>query len=193
MQKKKESDFCDYVHDVFHRQEYQISNIQELIELAVYSALAFFVPMFMHQTQFLVGSLVNMALVLAALNLRGIKLLPVILFPSLGVIAGGYLFGGFTIYLVYTLPFIWLGNALIFLAFKYAHLNEKMPFFSTLWIAAGAKTAVILGSAFVLVSLAIVPNTFIDIGMLQLFTALVGGTMAFAVQKIKNKIPSVSS
>jgi hypothetical protein len=193
MKVKESPGFCDFVHDVFHKQEFQISNVQELIELSVYSALAFFIPMFLKQPQFLVGSVVNMALVLAALNLRGTKLLPVVLFPSLGVIAGGYIFGGFSIYMVYILPFIWLGNALIVLAFKYANLKEKMPFFSTLWIAAGAKTAVILGSAFVLVSLAIVPKAFMDMGLLQLFTALVGGTMAFAVQKIKNRIPSVSS
>jgi len=178
--------FYDYVHGIFHRQEYSISNIQELIELAVYSALAFFVPMFLKQPQFLVGSIVNMALVLAALNLRGIKLLPIILFPSLGVLAGGYLFGGFTIYLVYTLPFIWLGNALIVLAFKWLQLQHKMHFFNVLLISAAAKAAVILGAVFVLVSLAILPSAFISMGALQLFTALVGGTMAFAVQRIKH-------
>ncbi|MDD5181746.1 MAG: hypothetical protein PHC66_01075 [Candidatus Nanoarchaeia archaeon] len=193
MKNDKTSGFCDYVHSIFNKQEFQISNIQELIELSVYSALAFFIPMFLKQPQFLVGSLVNMALVLAAFNLRGIKLLPVILFPSLGIIAGGYVFGGFTMYLVYALPFIWLGNALIVLAFKWLQLQHNLRFFPVLWIASAAKTAVILGAAFVLVSLAIIPKAFMNMGMLQLVTALVGGTMAFAVQKLKNRIPSISS
>jgi len=189
MEEYKEAGFFKRFYRFFELQDFKLSSRSEFVELIVYSLASFLIPFAFHQ-QIFVGATVNMLLVLAALNLRGIKLLPVILFPSLGVIAGGYLFGGFTIYLVYTLPFIWLGNALIVLAFKYFRLHKKQNFVLTLGIGAAVKTALLFSAAFVLVYFAIIPPAFlVAMGIFQLITALLGGTMAFAVQKIKNTLP----
>lgn len=187
MEKTNSHSLYQYIHEIFYRQDYQTGNVHELIELAVYSAAAFFTPMFLSSHQFVTGIVVNAALVLAAYNLRGIKLLPVIFFPSLGVLAGGLIFGDLTSYVLYLLPFIWIGNALIVAEFKWLQLNHAFPFFFVLWMAAAAKTAVILGAVLAFVYLTLVPVQFISMGMLQLFTALIGGASAFVVQKGKSR------
>jgi len=97
-----------YSYKTFSLNEYQLSYKQELIELFIYSLLSFFIPFILSHPQLLVGTIVNSALVLAALNLRGIRLLPVIMLPSLAVLSSGLIFGQFTYYLLYLIPAIWL-------------------------------------------------------------------------------------
>jgi len=186
MEEYKEAKIWDYFLRLVNVQEYKLSEKQENIQLLAYSVASFVIPMVLKQPQVLVGSFVNMMLILAALNLRGKKLLPVIILPSLGVLAGGYLFGGLATSLVYLLPFIWIGNAILVLAVKHFKLHEKKNFFLTLGIGAAAKAGFLFGITFLLVSLSVVPAAFLTaMGALQLVTAITGGALAFTVQKAK--------
>ncbi|MBU0615982.1 MAG: hypothetical protein KJ601_07880 [Nanoarchaeota archaeon] len=172
--------------EYINKTDYKLGFLQENIELLVYSALAFFVPFFAGHPQFLVGTLVNASLILAAFNLKGYKLLPVIMLPSLGVLSRGIIFGPFTMFLVYMIPFIWVSNAIIVLVFKRLIKYNKV---GTLITGSIAKTAFLFTAAFVLVNLEVVPVLFLTtMGVFQLYTALAGGAIALGVQFFKRKL-----
>ena len=116
-----------YISDSFFKQEYTLSQAQEYAEMILYAVVAFSLPFILGHEQLLVGSVVNCALVLAALNLRGARLLPVILLPSVGALLAGMVFGPLSASLVYMLPFIWLGNAILVFAKGAGVLREKEP------------------------------------------------------------------
>ncbi|MCK5107478.1 MAG: hypothetical protein KAQ83_02015 [Nanoarchaeota archaeon] len=154
--------------------------LKENIELVVYSTICFFLPLFLGHPQFLVGTIVNTSLVLAALRLKTKQLLPVIIMPALGVLSRGLLFGPFTIYLLYMIPFIWIGNTL--LVYFVRKINKK---FVSLPVAAITKSAFLFSAAFVLVKLSIIPVIFLAaMGPVQLLTALSGGTLALIGNKL---------
>ena len=181
----KQADFWKLLNLV----EYKLGSKQETIELMAYSLVSFFIPLIFRQPQLLVGTVVNAVLILTALNLKNRNILPAIMLPSIAAAAGGYLFGGFTMYLVYMIPFIWLGNAIIVLAFKQFRLQKNKNFIVTLGISSLAKAGFLLGITLLLVSLSIVPAVFLTaMGLLQLTTALVGGVLAFTVQKVKKAL-----
>ncbi len=71
-----------------------------------------------YPNQLVVGIAVNFLLASSALFLTFRKTLPVILIPSLAALASGFVFGGFSVFLAYLVPFIWLGNAAYVYAIK---------------------------------------------------------------------------
>jgi len=177
------------ISDSFFKQEYALSLAQEYTEMFLYALVAFSLPFILGHEQLIVGSVVNCTLVLAALNLRGARLLPVILLPSIGALLAGMIFGPLSSSLVYMLPFIWLGNAILVLAVKEIALRGKRNHLVTLGAGALAKTALLSLSAFLLFSFGLVPLQFIAaFGILQLATALCGGVAALGVQEAKIRL-----
>ncbi len=175
--------------EYINKQDYGLSFLQENIELVIYSVVCFFVPFLMGHPQWLVGTIVNSSLVLAGLNLRNYRILPVIILPSLGVLSRGLIFGPFTIFLVYMIPFIWIGNIILVWAFKYFNLGKKVNKWLTLGIGAAMKTAFLFATAFVLVKLGVLPVVFLTaMGLLQFYTVIAGGILALGVHKVKAKI-----
>ena len=170
-------------------QQYELSNIQENIEMVIYSLLCLSIPFAIGHPQFLVGTLVNAALILAALNLRDFKLLPVIMLPSIGVLMGGAIFGGFTMLLVYMIPFIWAANALYVFVFKYFNLAQHLNSWLVVVIGSVVKMIFLFAFAFLFVKLGVLPSLFLtSMGLFQLYTALVGGALALLVQSGKKLI-----
>jgi hypothetical protein len=169
-------------------QDYVLGNVHQYFEMIVYTAVCFFLPLLMGHPQIVVGIVVNSMLVLSALNLKGAKLLPVILVPSLGVLTRGLLFGPFTIFLVYMIPFIWIGNAILVFAFKWMRLHLRWNYALTLGIGAGVKSGFLFLSALVMYKLGFVPVIFLTaMGLMQLWTALAGGAAAYGIQAAKKK------
>ena len=157
------------------------SNVRENIELVIYSLIAFFVPFLIAGPQWFVGIIVNTALVLAALRIKDFKVLPVIILPSLAVLTRGLVFGPFTVFLAYLVPFIWAGNAILVLLAKRLH---KKNLFTLLAAGPLAKASFLFLSAAILVSLGIIPAVFIAaMGAVQLLTAIAGSGLALAVNK----------
>ncbi|NYZ79340.1 hypothetical protein H0N99_04295 [Candidatus Micrarchaeota archaeon] len=178
-----------YISDSFFKQEYTLSQAQEYAEMILYAAVAFSLPFILGHEQLLVGSVVNCALVLAALNLRGARLLPVILLPSVGALLAGMVFGPLSVSLVYMLPFIWLGNAILVFAVKELVFSERKNRLAALTAGSLAKTALLSASAFALFFLGLVPAQFIAaFGIIQLATALCGGAAALGVQEVKRML-----
>jgi hypothetical protein len=156
----------------------------EVLELIAYSALALLIPFSLGHPQLLVGILVNTCLVLAALNLKSYKILPVALLPSMGVLARGLVFGPFTMFLVFMIPFIWAGNLILVFAMK--KINNK-------WLALGLgavlKTAFLFSIATLLINAGVLPKIFaVSMGMVQLYTAIAGGIIALSFQTIRTRV-----
>jgi hypothetical protein len=177
------------VSNSIFRQDYSLSRIQEYIEMSLYAAIAFSLPFVLGHEQLLVGSAVNCALVLAALNLRGARLLPVIILPSIGAFLAGMVFGAASSALFYMLPFIWAGNAILVLCIKYAVLDIKANRVAALGLGAAAKASFLFIAAFALLSLGLVPAAFLlAMGIFQLATALAGGAAALGLQEAKRRL-----
>jgi hypothetical protein len=166
-----------------------LSFLQRYSEAAFYLCVCFFVPFLIGHPQWLVGILVNAALVLSALNLRRWLLLPVIMLPSIAVLSRGLVFGPFTQFLIYMIPCIWLGNAIYVYCFKRLRVEEKMNAFTVLVIGSAAKASVLFVAALLLHSFGLLPVLFLSsMGLFQLWTALAGGTLALGIQSARERI-----
>ncbi len=178
----------DFIPVSFFRQEYSLTQVQEYAEMFLYATISFAIPFVLGQPQLLVGSVVNCALVLAAFNLKGNRLLPVIILPSVGAYAAGAIFGVASSALLTMIPFIWAGNLILVFSMKKLTLAMKQNRLLSLGIGAGAKAGFLFLSAFVLFSVGLVPVAFLTaMGILQLTTALIGGASALIIQEGKKR------
>lgn len=168
--------------------ETQLSFLQENIEFITYTLVCFFIPFVLGHPQWIVGTIVNLALILAALNLKFNKVLPVILVPSIGVLSAGILFGTYTKFLLFLIPFIWISNAILVWGIKFLNVKNKNNYAISLLISSVAKTVFLAVSVFILVAFKIVPFPLLSaFGLFQLYTALAGGSLAYGVQYLKKK------
>jgi hypothetical protein len=178
-----------YIYELTNAQDYAIGYVYEHIEMIFYSAVCFFVPFFMGHPQVFVGIAVNAMLIAAALNIRGYKLLPVIMLPSLGVLSRGIIFGPFSKFLVYMIPFIWAGNAILVFSFKHFKLKKKYNYAYTLAVGSLLKGAFLFLSALVLYNLSIIPVVFLTaMGFMQVVTAISGGIVAYGLHHTKKSL-----
>ena len=181
-----------YITKLFDLTLFETKYKQQVIELIAYSFIAFFIPFFMGHPQLLVGTAVNMALILSSLYLKRNFLLPIIFIPSIAVLSRGLIFGPFTIFLLYFIPFIWIGNFILALFFKGLYLKKKTNYFITLLSGSFAKAFFLFFIALLLFKLNLIPEIFLKtMGILQFTTAIFGGIAAFAIIKSREKINSV--
>ncbi len=179
----------EYIKKISNINMFNISNLEENIRLIIYSTFVFFLPFMLGHPQFLVGTLVNSALILSAVYLKNYKLLPIIMLPSLGVLSKGLIFGPFTVFLIYMIPFIWIGNAILVFSHKLFYVKNKINYFFSLAISAALKTAFLFTAAFVFVKFSVLPALFLTtMGMMQLYTAIAGGVIAYSIVKAKEII-----
>jgi len=155
------------------------------VEFAVYLAMVFLAPFFLGHLwqgildQFVVGSIVNCFLALGALYLGMKKVLPLILLPSIAAFLTGIVFGPQSLFLLYLIPFIWVGNAIFVYAIKLLKVARGSNYALSLAWAAAGKSLFLLIASFALFSLSIIPVQFLfAMGLLQFATALTGGAMA---------------
>ncbi len=157
----------------------------ETIKLYLYFFVGFLVPFSLGHPQYLVGTVVNATLILAAIEMGlSRKTLPLLFAPSLGVLARGIIFGPLTPFLLIMLPFIWIGNALLVFVISQLYQNKKKNYGIALGTAAGVKTGFLFSAAFALVSFSILPPLFLaTMGLDQLLTAVAGGLLAIGLHK----------
>ncbi|MFC1752383.1 hypothetical protein ACFL96_03200 [Thermoproteota archaeon] len=178
-----------YEFKLANLQEYALSNVHQYAEMTLYTVVCFLIPIILSHPQYVVGITVNCLLVLAALNLKGYKLLPVIIAPSLGALSGAMLFGPFTKYLLYLAPFIWIGNAILIFSLKLFKLKMKKNYWLALVLGTAFKSGFLFLSALLLYTLGIIPVVFLTaMGILQAVTALCGGSAAYGFQYAKIKM-----
>lgn len=157
--------------------------------------LAKIIPLGKYQ-QIIVGTIVNMSLILTALYTKGtIKTLAIATLPSISTILGGLLFGGMTLYSKTMIPAIWLGNFSFILLYKFSYVNKKVTYPLSAVIAVITKAAIIYLGFTIMINTMNVPEMVkqtldISMGVTQLITATSGSILAFLIAsytKLKQK------
>jgi len=167
------------VYATLEKTQYELDSRREMLELAALSFLAFAIPFLFPGPQLLTGVIVNSFLVFAALRFRGAKLLPVILLPSLGALANGFVFGPLTIFLIYLIPFIWMGNFLFVYGIKRLALERGMSFWGAGVASAFVKSVAVFIPAYALFFFGALPEAMlVPMGIVQFATAIGGIAVA---------------
>lgn len=144
-------------------------------------------------SQLIVGTIVNIALVVSAINLKGwAKILGVVTMPSISTILSGYVFGTASVYMVYMIPAIWLGNFALIYSYKLLILGKNKHYFLAGIVGIIVKVAIIF-ALFNLINLfGVFPEKLVTtlstaMGTTQLITATLGVILAFIIYKIEKR------
>lgn len=144
-------------------------------------------------SQIIVGSVVNTALIVTAINVKGWKKIAgIITLPSISTILGGYVFKTASVYMVYMIPAIWIGNFAIVYLYKELLLNKKINYFITGIIATVVKVAVIFGgfsllNAFGTFPEKLVQNLQVAMSSTQAITATIGMIISYTIYVANKK------
>lgn len=178
------------------------SKTSENIQTIIIALLAFLVPTFLAQlinnifgaqsviatnSQLIIGSLVNTVLIISALNLKGwSKTAFVITMPSISTILSGYVFKSASVYMVWMIPAIWLGNFALIFAFKYIMLKKDKNYFIAAITGIVCKVAIIFGLFTILKIFNIFPEKLVSnlqkaMSLTQLTTAIIGCIIAHGI------------
>lgn len=196
-----------------NRRMYELSKYAEIIEIVLVSLGVFLIPMLLPQiislifganswialnSQYAVGTLVNAALIITGININGWKkVIGVVTLPSISAMLSGFVFMSATIYTVYMIPAIWIGNFLLIYLYKYFFIAKNKNYIVTSVIAIIVKVAVIFAGFNILLAGNIIPQgskiaqmLTIAMSMNQAITAMLGAILAFVLMKLiykKNK------
>lgn len=196
------------MENILKQSEKDFSKTSETIQTIIIALIAFLVPTFLAQlirlifgadsiittnSQLIVGSIVNTALVISALNLKGwTKIIFVITMPSISTILSGYVFKSASVYMVWMIPAIWLGNLALILAFKYIKIAKQKNYFLASIIGVISKVIIIFGFFTILNTLNIFPEKLVSnlqkaMSLTQLITAIIGCAIAFGIYKLESR------
>ena len=155
--------------------------------------LAKIVPLGQYQ-QIVVGSIVNMSLILTALYTKGtVKTFAIATLPSVSTIMGGLLFGNMTLYSKTMIPAIWIGNFTFIFLYKFLFVNKKVNYPISAIIAIITKAAIIYLGFTIMTNVMIVPDMAKQtlntaMGVTQLITATSGSILASLIVLYTKKL-----
>jgi len=177
-QKKKNHEERTYEYFEFKETNYlnyyYFNKVYDVISFFLISSASFLIPFILGHPQFVVGVVVNILLFEAALYLDFKKSIPAILMPSFGALSRNILFGPFTIFLVYMIPFIWIGNSILVFITKFIHFRMKINVLFSGLVSSFLKSLFLYLSAFLMFKFGFVPKLFLTtFGINQLITAVV--------------------
>ena len=193
---------------VLNKTMYDFSKKADLIQAIIIGLIAFLVPTFLAQlinaifgaqsivttnSQIIVGSIVNSALIFSAINVKGWKkIIGVVTMPSISTILSGYVFKSASVYMVYMIPAIWIGNFVLIYAYKLIMLEKNKNYFLGGVVGIIAKVLVIFGCFEILNLFNIFPDKLVAnlqkaMGLTQLITASIGTLIMFIVYQIEKK------
>lgn len=195
------------MEQILNKKVFELSKIGELIQIILIILGALLVPAFVPQlliaifgktswiannSQIIVGSIVNTALIIAGLNLKGWKkLILVATLPSLSAIGSGYIFGSLTKVTILMIPGIWLGNFSLMILMKYLYANKKINYALSTIISIIVKVAFIFGTLNIWMAISILPNKGMvadtlrnSMGLTQVITATIGAVISILIIKL---------
>lgn len=195
------------MEEVVNKKVYDLSKTGELIQTILIVLGALLVPAVVPQllqlifgktsviannSQLIVGSIVNTALIMAGLNLKGWrKLVLIATLPSLSAVGSGYIFGNLTKVTVFMIPGIWLGNFALIILMKYLYANKKINYAISAAISILVKVAIIFGVLNIWMAFSVLPNQGAvaatlknTMGLTQLITASIGSFISFLIIKL---------
>lgn len=182
------------------------SKVTDIIQTVLIYLVALLVPTFLGEilksifatnsvvvtnSQIIIGSIVNTALIVSAINLKGWKkILGVVTMPSIATILGGYVFKTASVYMVYMIPAIWVGNFALVYAYKLIKLAKEKNYFLAGVIGIVVKVAVIFGVFSLLNVLGVFPPKMVKMlqvamSTTQAITATIGMVIAFVIYKVE--------
>ena len=184
------------------------SKVSEAIQTIIVALLAILVPTFLaklitmifgaesviaNNSQIIVGTIVNTALIITALNLKGwSKTVFVVTMPSVSTILSGYVFKSASPLMTYMIPAIWVGNFLLVFSYKYIVALKEKNYFLGARVGIISKVIVIFGFFMILKAFGVFPekvavNLQKAMGLIQLITASIGSIIAFVIYKLETK------
>lgn len=180
----------------------------DIVQTIIIFLISFLVPTFLGQilkeifatesvvvtnSQIIIGSIVNTALIISALNLKGWKkILGVVTMPSISTILSGYVFKTASVYMAYMIPAIWLGNFVLVYSYKKIMLEKDKNYFLAGIIGIILKVAIIFGGFGILNLFKVFPSKMVEslqvaMSTTQAITAIVGMIIAFAIYKLETR------
>jgi hypothetical protein len=184
------------------------SKQSDIIQTVILFLLALLTPTFLGQilksifgatsvvatnSQIIIGSIVNTVLIMTAINLKGpVKILGIVTMPSISTILSGYVFNTASVYMVYMIPAIWIGNFAIIYAYKMILLSKKKKYFLAGVVGIIVKVAIIFGIFNIIKAFGVFPEKLVAnlqtaMGATQAITATIGMFIAFVIYKIELK------
>ena len=112
--------------------------------------------------------------------------------PSVATILGGYVFKSASVFMVYMIPAIWIGNFVLVYAYKWLMLSKGKNYFLAGIAGLVTKVAVIAAGFFILKAFGIFPNKMVAtlqaaMTTTQLITASIGTVIAFGIYKLETR------
>ena len=192
------------MEEIINKKISSFSKITDIVQTILIFLIALLVPTFLGElitnvfgaqsviaknSQIIIGSIVNTALIMTAINLNGwAKILGVVTMPSISTILSGYVFGSSSTYMVYMIPAIWIGNFILVYLYKLLLLDKKLNYFLAGIAGVLLKVAVIFLFFNVLNLFNVFPEKLVStlqnaMGLTQLITASIGVVVAFVIYK----------
>lgn len=143
-------------------------------------------------SQIIVGSIVNTALIITGVNIKGWrKLILIATLPSLSAVGSGYIFGSLTKATIFMIPGIWLGNFSLIILMKELYANREINYIVSAIIAIVVKVAIIFGVLNIWMAISVLPNQGAiattlknTMGLTQLITASIGACISMLIIKL---------
>lgn len=173
---------------------YDLSKRKEYIEFIIIALLIALTPIILPllmtiNTQYVVGSIVNTALIITGINIKGYKkIITLITLPSIWAMTSGLILGTASIYTIYMIPFIWIGNFVIIYLYRYLYVHKKINYAVVSLVSVISKSLIIFtGFNFLVLSTKIsqspvLLNTMTMVmGMNQVVTGVIGSMIALTI------------
>lgn len=144
-------------------------------------------------SQLIVGSIVNTALIVAAINVKGWKkIVGIVTMPSISTILSGYVFKSASPFMAYMIPAIWVGNFALIYAYKLIMLAKGKNYFLAGAIGVIAKVLIIFSIFNLLKVFGVFPEKIatvlsVAMGKTQAITATIGVLISFIIYGIEKR------
>lgn len=140
-------------------------------------------------SQYVVGTIVNIALIFAGINLKGYKkILGIITLPSISAICSGFIFKTASIYTVYMIPAIWIGNFLLVYLYRKIYVEKNKNYVLASIVAILVKAGVIFLGFNILTMVKVIPGQGkifqalqLSMGLNQLVTATIAAVIVAGI------------
>lgn len=193
---------------ILEKSKFDFSKTAERVQLLLILIGAFAVPIWLASflktvfggaswvatnSQLIVGSLVNTALITAAINIKGWKkIVGIVTLPSIATILSGYVFKSASVFMVYMIPAIWAGNFALVYLYKLLLVAKEKNYLLTTVASIIVKVAIIFAGFSILKAFGIFPEKMVTtlqtaMGTTQAITATVGSVISFGILKICKK------
>lgn len=193
---------------VINQKVRDFSKQTDVIQTILIFLVAFLVPTFLgnlitnvfgktsviaSNSQLIVGSIVNVALIVSALNLNGpLKILGVVTMPSVSTVLSGYVFKTASPFMAYMIPAIWIGNFLLIYMYKLIVVSKKKNYIVASIVGIALKVAVIFGGFSLLNAFGIFPpklvaNLQVAMSTTQIITATIGAVITYIIYIAEKK------